>query len=38
LESALADPKSLSIIEVDLDPHDASPALDRLGRRLGKER
>ncbi len=38
LEAALADRKSFSIIDVDLEPHDTSPALDRLGERLGKQR
>ena len=38
LQAALADRKSFSIIDVDLEPHDTSPALDRLGERLGKQR
>jgi indolepyruvate decarboxylase len=38
LETALADRKTFSIIDVDLEPHDTSPALDRLGERLGKKR
>jgi indolepyruvate decarboxylase len=37
LETSLANRKSFSIIEVDLDPYDISPALIRLGRRLGKK-
>jgi len=35
LAAALADRKGFSIIDVDLDPHDTSPALARLGDRLG---
>ncbi|OHB74840.1 MAG: preprotein translocase subunit Tim44 [Planctomycetes bacterium RBG_16_55_9] len=37
LEKSLANRDSFSIIEVDLDPYDISPALIRLGRRLGKQ-
>ncbi len=36
LKAALADRKKFSIIDVDLEPLDTSPALDRLGERLGK--
>ncbi|MHC4352471.1 MAG: alpha-keto acid decarboxylase family protein [Planctomycetota bacterium] len=36
LDASLANRESFSIIEVDLDPYDISPALVRLGRRLGK--
>ncbi|MHC4699241.1 MAG: thiamine pyrophosphate-dependent enzyme [Planctomycetota bacterium] len=36
LDESLANRDSFSIIEVDLDPYDISPALVRLGRRLGK--
>jgi indolepyruvate decarboxylase len=37
LAASLANRDSFSIIEVDLDPYDISPALVRLGRRLGKK-
>lgn len=37
LKESLANRDSFSIIEVDLDPFDISPALVRLGRRLGKQ-
>jgi len=37
LKESLANRESFSIIEVDLDPFDISPALVRLGRRLGKQ-
>ena len=36
LDAALANTKSFTLIEVDLDPDDASPAMRRLGERLGK--
>lgn len=36
LDESLANRTSFSIVEVDLDPYDISPALARLGRRLGK--
>ncbi len=36
LAAALANTKSFSLIEVELDPYDASPAMRRLGERLGK--
>jgi len=36
LEASLANRDSFSLIEVDLDPWDVSPALVRLGERLGK--
>ncbi len=36
LKESLANRESFSIIEVDLDPFDISPALVRLGQRLGK--
>jgi len=36
LDAALANRTSYSIIEVELDPYDISPALERLGERLGK--
>ncbi len=36
LDASLANTDSFSIIQVDLDPHDTSPALERLGARLGK--
>jgi indolepyruvate decarboxylase len=36
LEASLANRDSFSIVEVDLDPYDTSPALDRLGKRLAK--
>lgn len=36
LDVSLANRSSFSIVEVDLDPYDISPALVRLGRRLGK--
>jgi len=36
LQAAISDRKNFSIIEVDLDPYDTSPALQRLGQRLGK--
>ena len=37
LKESLANRDSFSIIEVDLDPYDISPALVRLGQRLGKQ-
>jgi len=37
LDESLANRDSFSIIEVDLDPYDISPALVRLGKRLGKQ-
>jgi indolepyruvate decarboxylase len=37
LEAALSDRENFSIIEVDLDPYDTSPALRRLGQQLGKQ-
>jgi len=37
LEASLANRDSFSLIEVDLDPRDVSPALARLGERLGKQ-
>lgn len=37
LQAALSDRKNFSIIEVDLDPYDISPALERLGQKLGKK-
>ncbi len=37
LDESLTNDDSFSIIEVDLDPYDISPALVRLGRRLGKQ-
>jgi indolepyruvate decarboxylase len=36
LQASLANQDTFSIIEVDLDPRDTSPALERLGRRLSK--
>ncbi len=36
LTSAMADRTGFSLIEVDLDPYDISPALKRLGESLGK--
>ncbi|UCE47617.1 MAG: alpha-keto acid decarboxylase family protein, partial [Phycisphaerales bacterium] len=36
LDESLANRDSFSVIEVDLDPYDISPALVRLGRRLRK--
>ncbi len=36
LAASLANRDSFSILEVDLDPHDTSPALERLGVRLSK--
>lgn len=36
LRDALAYTAGFSLIDVDLDPYDASPALGRLGRRLGE--
>jgi len=36
LQSALADPSTFHLIEVDLDPYDISPTLQRLGAELGK--
>lgn len=37
LDELLANRTSFSIVEVDLDPYDISPALARLGRRLSKQ-
>ena len=37
LKESLANSDSFSIIEVDLDPFDISPALVRLGHRLSKQ-
>jgi indolepyruvate decarboxylase len=36
LQTAFAHRESFSLIEVDLDPYDISPTLQRLGRELGK--
>ena len=36
LAAAIANTKSFSLVEVELDPYDASPAMRRLGERLGK--
>ena len=36
LDASLSDSDTFSLIEVDLDPYDISPALKRLGERLGK--
>jgi len=36
LDASLANTDSFSIIQVDLDPHDTSPALERLGARLSQ--
>ena len=36
LDDALTHTESFSILEVDLDPYDTSPALERLGERLSK--
>jgi indolepyruvate decarboxylase len=37
LDESLANRESFSIVEVDLDPYDISPALVRLGNRLSKQ-
>jgi len=37
LEASMADRNTFSIIEVELDPYDISPALQRLGERIGKQ-
>lgn len=37
LQASLANRETFSIIEVDLDKYDASPALTRLGQRLSKQ-
>jgi len=37
LDESLANRESFSIVEVDLDPYDISPALVRLGQRLSKQ-
>lgn len=36
LDASLSDSDAFSLIEVELDPYDISPALKRLGERLGK--
>jgi indolepyruvate decarboxylase len=36
LQASLTNTDTFSIIEVDLDPYDISPALERLGKRLSK--
>jgi indolepyruvate decarboxylase len=36
LQASLANQDTFSIIEVDLDTYDTSPALERLGQRLAK--